>query len=171
MKMKGALLRSALIAALGGLLFGFDTAVISGAEGILRELFAERYQTTVVLLMAAVGLVLLAALGLYGVLAYYVSRRSHEIGIRVALGADAGQVIRPILQRGLSLVAAGIFLGLVGAFWAARILQRLLFDVAPTDAATFVFVGLFFAVVALVACLLPALRALKVDPVTALAAE
>jgi ABC-type antimicrobial peptide transport system permease subunit len=105
------------------------------------------------------------------VLAYYVSRRSHEIGIKVALGADARQVIRPILNRGLSLVAVGIGLGLIGAFWSARVLQRLLFNVAPTDMPTFVGVGLFFTVVALVACLLPALKALRVDPVTALAAQ
>ena len=78
--------------------------------------------------------VLLAALGLYGVLAYYISRRTHEIGICMALGAEARDVIRPILRRGISLVAAGIALGLVGAFWATRLFQRLLFDVATTDA-------------------------------------
>jgi ABC-type antimicrobial peptide transport system permease subunit len=100
-----------------------------------------------------------------------VNRRSQEIGIKVALGADVGDVIVPILKRGLSLVVAGIALGVVGAFWAARILQRLLFEVAPTDVATFVLVSLIFTAVALVACLLPALRALKVDPVTVLAAQ
>jgi predicted permease len=115
--------------------------------------------------------VLLAALGLYGVLAYYVSRRSHEIGIKVALGADAVQVMRPILRRGLSLVAVGLVLGLAGGFWATRALQRILFNVAPTDVATFVFVCVFFSVVALVACALPALKALRVDPLIALAAQ
>ena len=77
----------------------------------------------------------------------------------------------PILSRGLSLVVVGIGLGLIGAFWTGRVLQRLLFDVAPTDAPTFVFVSVVFMCVALVACLIPARRALKVDPVTVLGAE
>jgi predicted permease len=113
-------------------------------EIIARTVSDDKVVALSVTLFAAVA-VLLAALGLYGVLAYYVNRRSHEIGIKVALGADAGHVIRPILRRGLSLVAVGIALGLVGAFWAGRVLQRLLFEVAPTDAATFGFVCLFFA--------------------------
>jgi len=139
-------------------------------EIISRKVADDKVITISVTLFAGVA-VLLAALGLYGVLAYYVNRRSHEIGIKVALGADASQVIRPIVNRGLSLVAVGIGLGLIGAFWSARVLQRLLFDVAPTDVPTFVGVGLFFAVVALVACLLPALKALRVDPVTVLSAQ
>ena len=79
--------------------------------------------------------------------------------------------MRPILIRGVSLVVVGLGLGLVGAFWTARVLQRLLFDVAPTDAPTFVFACLFFGCVALVACLIPARRALKVNPVTVLGVE
>ena len=139
-------------------------------EVIAHKVSSEKVVATSVTLFAAVA-VLLAALGLYGVLAYYVNRRRHEIGIQVALGADSGQVLRPILKKGLSLVVLGIALGLVGAFWGARLLQTLLFEVEPTDAATFVFVSLFFTVVASVACLVPALRALKVDPVTVLAAQ
>jgi putative ABC transport system permease protein len=123
-----------------------------------------------VALFAAVA-VLLAALGIYSILAYYVNHRQHEIGIKVALGANRGQVIRPIMIRGVLLVVVGLGFGLVGAFWIARILQRLLLDVAPTDAPTFVFVCLFFGCVALVACLIPARRALKVDPVTVLAVK
>jgi putative ABC transport system permease protein len=146
------------------------TGLLSMDEIVTRTVANDKVVALAVTMFAAVAVVL-AALGLYGVLAYYVNRRHHEIGIQVALGAGAGQVIRPILRRGLALVAAGIGLGLVGAFWSARVLQRLLFDVAPTDTATFVFVSLFFAAVALVACLLPAMRALKVDPVTALAAQ
>jgi ABC-type antimicrobial peptide transport system permease subunit len=105
------------------------------------------------------------------VLAYYVSRRTHEIGICIALGAEAGDVIRPILRRGMSLVAAGIVIGLVGAFWATRLIQQILFDVAPNDATTFVVVSILFTAVALVACLVPARKATQVDPVTALAAQ
>jgi putative ABC transport system permease protein len=115
--------------------------------------------------------VLLAALGLYGVLAYYVSRRTHEIGVRVALGAGAGDVLTHIVKRGLLLVVTGIALGLVGAFWATRLLQQVLFETAATDAATFVVVSSCFAVVALVACWIPARKALNVNPVIALSAE
>ena len=89
----------------------------------------------------------------------------------MAIGAGARDVLMQVMKRGLLLVAAGILLGLVGAFWASRLLQQILFDVAPTDAATFVAVSLFFALVALVACLVPALKALKVNPVSALAAQ
>jgi len=123
-----------------------------------------------VTLFASVAL-LLAALGLYGVLAYYVSRRTHEIGLRVALGAGAGDVLTHVVKRGLRLVAVGTALGLVGAFWATRVLQQMLFETAPTDAATFATVSSCFAGVALIACLIPARKALKVDPVIALSAE
>ncbi len=139
-------------------------------EIIARNVSNEKVVALSVTLFASVA-VLLAAFGLYGVLAYYVSRRTHEIGICIALGAEAGDVIRPILRRGMSLVAAGIVLGLVGAFWATRLIQQILFDVAPTDATTFVVVSVVFAAVALVACLIPARKALQVDPVTALAAQ
>jgi predicted permease len=137
---------------------------------IARTVSSDKVVALSVALFASVA-VLLAALGLYGVLAYYVSRRTHEIGVRVALGAGARDVIMQVLKRGLHLVTVGIVLGLVGAFWASRLLQQLLFDVAPTDAATFVVVSLFFAVVALIACLIPARKALNVNPVNALAAE
>ncbi len=146
------------------------TGLQSMDEIIARKVSDDKVVAISVALFAAVA-VLLAALGLYGVLAYYVNRRKHEIGIKVALGADAAQVIRPILTRGLSLVAIGIVLGIVGAFWASRLLQQLLFNVAPTDAATFALVCVSFAGVALVACVVPASRALKVDPVTVLAAH
>jgi putative ABC transport system permease protein len=137
---------------------------------VARRVSDDKVVAVSVTLFAAVA-VLLAALGLYGVLTCYVNRRQHEIGIKVALGADRGQVMRPILSRGLSLVAVGMGVGLIGAFWAVRLIQQMLFDVAPTDALTFVFVCLFFGCVALVACLLPARRALDVDPVSVLGVE
>ena len=137
---------------------------------IARKVSSDRVVALSVTLFASVA-VLLAALGLYGVLAYYVSRRTHEIGVRMALGAGARDVLMQVMKRGLLLVAAGIALGLVGAFWASRLLQQILFDIAPTDVVTFVAVSLFFASVALVACLIPALKALKVNPVSALAAQ
>ncbi len=113
----------------------------------------------------------LAAIGLYGVLAYYVSRRAHEIGIRVALGAEARDIVQLVLRRGVTLVAVGILIGLVGAFWVTRLIQQMLFAVEPTDLMTFVTVSLFFASVATIACLVPAWRAIRVDPLTALQTE
>lgn len=114
---------------------------------------------------------LLAALGLYGVLAYFVSRRSREIGIRVALGADARDVLSLVLRRGFALVGLGLALGIAGALVTTRLVRSFLFEVQATDPSTLVGVVGFFAVVALVACLVPAWRAWRVDPVEALRAE
>jgi ABC-type antimicrobial peptide transport system permease subunit len=139
-------------------------------EIIARRVSDDKVVAFSVTLFASVAAVL-AALGLYGVLAYYVSRRTHEIGLRVALGAGARDILMQVMKRGLLLVTAGIALGLVGSFWASRLLQQMLFDTAPTDAATYFAVSSFFALVALIACFLPALKALKVNPVTALAAQ
>ena len=144
------------------------TGITSLEEIIARKVSSERVVALAVTLFAAVAM-LLAALGLYGVLAYYVSRRYFEIGVRVALGAKPKDVFFLVVKRGLLLVGNGIALGLVAAFWASRLLQQILFETAPTDAATFVTVSLVFALVALVACLIPARKALKVNPVAALA--
>ncbi|KPK81234.1 MAG: hypothetical protein AMS25_07460, partial [Gemmatimonas sp. SM23_52] len=137
---------------------------------LARSLSARRTQTVALGIFASVAL-LLAAVGLYGVLAYYVSRRHHEIGIRVALGAAKGDIVELVLKRGLVLVAVGIALGLVGAFGVTRTLSDVLYQVKPTDPMTFALVSLFFAFVAVIACLLPAWRALRVDPLIALQAE
>lgn len=139
-------------------------------EIIARTVANEKAIALSVALFATVAM-LLSALGLYGVLAYYVSRRTREIGLRVALGAVSGDIIVQVMKRGLWLVAAGLLLGVVGAFGATRLLQQLLFDVAATDLITFVTVSSFFAVVAVVACVVPAAKALNVNPITALAAE
>lgn len=114
---------------------------------------------------------LLALVGLYGVLAYYVSQRYHEIGVRMALGASRRQVATIILSRGMGMVAIGLVLGLTGSYWATRLFQQLLFGVEPTDPITFVFAALAFGLVALAACLLPAWRATRIDPVMVLQAE
>jgi len=119
---------------------------------------------------AAVAL-FLAAIGLYGVLAYYVSRRTHEIGVRVALGAGAWEILRMVLGRGLVMVALGLALGIGGALAGGRLVQELLFQVEAADPATFAAVSGFFALVALAACLIPAWRAWRVDPVVAFRAE
>jgi putative ABC transport system permease protein len=121
-------------------------------------------------LFAGVAL-LLATVGLYGVLAHYVSQRSHEIGVRVALGAQGANVLKMILMRGLILVGIGLVLGIAGAVGGVRFLEQQLYGVGQTDPITFVSVSAFFIIVASLACLLPAWRATRVDPIIALQAE
>jgi putative ABC transport system permease protein len=113
----------------------------------------------------------LAVVGLYGLLSYVVSRRSREIGVRMALGADRSAVLRMVLRDGVRLTLAGIVIGAAGGVLAARALGRLLYGVGPTDPLTFVAVAGLLAVVALVASYLPARRATRVDPVVALRTE
>ena len=111
---------------------------------------------------------LLAAIGIYGVLAYSVVQRTQEIGIRMALGAERGQVLALVMRRGVTLAGIGIMVGLIGAFAGARYLQSMLFGIEPRDPATFLTVAAAFAVVAAAAAYLPARRATKVDPMVAL---
>jgi len=114
---------------------------------------------------------LLAALGLYGVLAYSVSQRRREIGIRLALGARRRDVLSLVVGQGMRLALAGIGLGLAAALGFSRVLQTLLFEIKPTDSATFAGVAAVLGLVALLACWLPARRAARVDPVVALRTE
>jgi len=114
---------------------------------------------------------LLALVGLYGVLAYYVSQRYHEIGVRIVLGATRRQVAKLILSRGMGMVVVGLLFGLAGSYWATRLIQQLLFEIEPTDPATFILTASFFAAVALLACLLPAMRATRIDPAIIIQAE
>jgi putative ABC transport system permease protein len=110
----------------------------------------------------------MAAVGIYGVLAYAVSRRTREIGIRMALGAQTRDVFQLIGGEGFVLVLAGIGMGLAGALALTRLMSSLLFGVSPTDAATFAAVPAVLGAVALLACYLPARRAARVDPTVAL---
>jgi ABC-type antimicrobial peptide transport system permease subunit len=110
-------------------------------------------------------------MGLYGVLAYFVRQRNRELGIRVALGAGPGSVIGLVVKRGMTLAGVGIVLGLAGGFAGARVLQSVLYDVAPTDALTYGGVSLCLAAIALLACVVPAWRATKVDPQEVLRVE
>jgi putative ABC transport system permease protein len=135
---------------------------------ILELNVADRRQQ-MVLLGAFAGLaVLLASIGLYGVLAYAVSQRSRELGLRIALGATTGSVMRMVVARGVSLTAVGLSVGLALAWAGTRTMQNLLFGVAAADPATFAAVVAVLAGVALAACYLPARRAAGVDPIAAL---
>ena len=129
-----------------------------------------RITATVVSLFSAVAL-LLAAIGLYGVLAFHVSQRRHEIGVRLALGAEPARVVRLVVGRGLWLVAAGLIVGVGGALAGGRLLDRLLYGVEATDLATYVTAAAVLVGVAVAACLVPAWRASRVDPSVALRVE
>jgi len=140
-------------------------------EALIADSVAgDRVVTASLTLFATVALTL-AVVGLYGVLAYYVAQRRREIGVRLAIGARQSKILGWILKRGMALVAIGIALGVAGAFAATRLIESLLFGVESVDLVTFVGVSALFAVVALIACLFPAWRATRVDPVIALSAE
>jgi ABC-type antimicrobial peptide transport system permease subunit len=113
----------------------------------------------------------LAAVGTYGVMSYTVAERTHEMGIRMALGAEAGGVVRLVLVQGLKVTGIGLGLGLVGAFGLTKLMSSILYGVSSTDMTTFVAVPLLLAAVAAVAVLIPARRATKVDPIEVLRVE
>jgi len=146
--------------------FGEQTMAQVAAESVSRRKFA----------MQLVGLfgilaLLLAGVGIYGVIAYSVTQRTREIGIRVALGASRSAILRWVLKQGMILTVAGIALGLLVAFFLTRLLRSLLFGIAATDFVTYGALALLLTVVALIACYVPARRATKVDPLVALRYE
>jgi putative ABC transport system permease protein len=138
---------------------------------IVHESVAEPRFRTLLLAGFAGTALLLAAIGVYGLISYSVAQRTREIGIRVALGASAGQVVGPIVREGMLLALTGVVLGAIGALAATRMIESLLFGVAPTDPVTFVAVSVLLLLVALSASYIPSRRALRIDPLTALRSE
>jgi putative ABC transport system permease protein len=115
--------------------------------------------------------VVLAAVGIYGVMSYSVTQRSHEIGIRMALGADRSDILKMVVGNGMLLAAIGMAVGLGAAFIAARVLESLLFGVGIRDVTTFISVPLLLAAIAFLSCFIPARRATRIDPMVALRYE
>lgn len=141
----------------------------------LEEVFAgslaeRRFQLLLLGFFGATAL-LLAVVGIYGVISFHVAQRTHEIGVRVALGATGENVVRLVVQQGLLLAAMGVALGLAGALAVTRLMQSLLYGVTTTDPVTFLAVPVLLTVAAMLACFLPACRAARVDPVIALRAD
>jgi putative ABC transport system permease protein len=137
---------------------------------IANSIARQRFTSAVLAVFAAVAL-LMAIAGLYGVISYAVSQRTHELGIRIALGAQVPDVLRLVLKQGMTFVLIGEALGLLGAFALTRLLSGLLFEVTPTDALTFGGVTVLLSSVAFLACYIPARRATRVDPLIALRNE
>jgi putative ABC transport system permease protein len=135
-----------------------------------EQLAAPRFNTILLGLFAALALVL-AAVGLFGVLSYAVARRTRELGIRVALGAQAGDVRSLVVRQGMLPALVGLALGAVAALFTTRVLASLLYGVAPHDVTAFAAAAIVLTGTAFAACYLPARRATKVDPMTALRSE
>ena len=145
-------------------------ALLTMDEQLSRSLTRRRFAVTLLVAFGATAVVL-AAVGLYGVLAFIVSQRRREIGLRIALGATARNVITVVLGQGLRLAAAGILLGVALAASVSRVLSSLLFGTSPTEVTTYAAAAALLAVITVAASLVPALRASRVDPLDALRDE
>ena len=139
-------------------------------ENISNSMGQRRFAMLLLGLFAVMAMVL-ASIGIYGVMSYSVTQRAHEIGIRMALGAARQNVLGMVMRQGLVLVGAGVAIGVAGAFGLTRLIASQLFGVRPTDPTTFIFVALTLVGVAAFATFVPAMRATRVDPVVALRDE
>jgi putative ABC transport system permease protein len=139
-------------------------------ELIAVSLAQQRFNMLLLGLFAALALIL-AAVGIYGAMAYAVNQRTHEIGIRTALGAQRRDVLRLVMRDGAKIALFGIAIGIAGAIALTRLMTSLLFEVKPTDPETFAVVTIVLAIVALAACYVPARRAMRIDPMVALRHE
>jgi putative ABC transport system permease protein len=146
------------------------TNVTTLSEIISGSLAQRRFQMLLIVSFAMVALVL-ALVGVYGVISYAVSQRTQEIGIRIALGAQQGNILRLLMGRALALLLVGMLAGGAGAYALSRFIESLLFGVRATDAATYAAVAALIGVVTAIACYIPARRAIRVDPMVALRDE
>jgi predicted permease len=148
--------------------------VIHDAEGmektVATTIAGKRFSMTLLVIFALLALVL-AGIGIYGVLSYMVGQRTREIGVRMALGAQQLDVLRLVMKDGAQMTLVGVFIGLAGSLWLTRLMRSMLFGVKPSDPLTFAAVALLLAAIAMLACYVPARRAMKVDPIEALRQE
>ena len=143
-------------------------ASIATVETLISRTLGERRFNLILLGAFAVIALLLAGIGIYGLISFSISRRGHEFGVRMAMGAQTGDIMKMVLKEGLMLMLAGVGLGLAVSIALTRLLSSLLFGTSATDPLTFVMISVVLAVVALTACFVPARRATKVDPMVAL---
>jgi putative ABC transport system permease protein len=161
----------ALAPAVAGVDRGITFSTANTLDGMVSDAASQpRFRTALLASCAALALVLAAA-GLYGVIAYTVSRRTTEIGIRMALGADAGDVVVMVLREGAQLAIAGIVVGIAASLALTRLVAGLLYGVAPTDPLSFAIAAAALLAIAMISTYVPARRAARVDPLVALRAE